>query len=70
MKLIGILPVILSEDDLVKIHAKQKTIVENQNTKEERNQAILKAYNDSHTQVDISKYTKLSESSISKIVNS
>jgi len=79
----------LNEDDLLKIHEKQKTIVEkseykkeiknkknlnsyfkNITTKQERNLAIIKAYKDSHSQVDISKYTKLSESSISKIVNS
>jgi len=78
----------LSENDLLKIHEKQKTIVDkskfkkeiknkknlnsyfkNITTKQERNLAIIKAYKDSHSQVDISKYTKLSESSISKIVN-
>jgi len=76
----------LSEDDLLKIYEKQKTILEkseykkeiknkkhltyyfkNITTKQERNLAIRKAYN--HSQVDISKYVKLSESSISKIVN-
>jgi REP element-mobilizing transposase RayT/Mor family transcriptional regulator len=78
----------LSDDDLLKIHEKQKTIVEksaykkeienkrnlsfyfqNNITKQERNLAIKKAYNHGHSQVDISKYLKLSESSISKIVN-
>ena len=78
----------LSEDDLLKIYEKQKTILEkseykkeiknkkyltyyfkNITTKQERNLAIRKAYNHNHSQVDISKYVKLSESSISKIVN-
>ena len=39
-------------------------------TKEERNIAIKNAYNNSHSQVDISRYINLSESSISKVVNS
>ena len=42
---------------------------QNNITKQERNLAIKKAYNHGHSQVDISKYLKLSESSISKIVN-
>ena len=39
-------------------------------TKEDRNLAILNAYLDGYTQVDIAKYLNVSKSLISKVINS
>ena len=56
--------VIISEIKVLKILFKNVT------TKNERNKAIIKSYNNSHSQVEIAKYLNVSKSLISKIVKS